>query len=69
MTLNYLKIPLQAFVWDNLSWNSLLLDLTALPFILLGGILGIRVVHILPERHFKTAMMALTVMSTLFLLF
>lgn len=69
MTLNFLKIPLQAFVWNNLSWNSLLLDLTALPFILLGGILGIRVVHVLPERHFKTAMMALTVLSTLFLLF
>jgi len=68
MILNYLKIPLQAFVWHNLSWNSLLLDLTALPFILLGGLLGIRVVHILPERQFKTAMIALTAISTLFLL-
>src|SRR5690606_12037445 len=60
MILNYFKIPLQAFVWDNLSWNSFLLDMTALPFILLGGILGIRVVHILPERQFKVAMIALT---------
>ncbi len=68
MTLNYLKIPLQAFVWDNLSWNSLLLSFTALPFILLGGLLGIRVVHLLPERQFKTAMIALTVISTVFLL-
>ncbi len=68
MTLNYLKIPLQAFVWDNLSWNSLLLGLTALPFILLGGLLGIRIVHVIPERQFKAVMIALTVVSTLFLL-
>lgn len=68
MTLNYLKIPLQAFVWDNLSWNSLLLDLTALPFILIGGILGIQLVRILPEHRFKAAMITLTVISTLFLL-
>lgn len=69
MILNYAKIPLQAFVWDNLSWNSLLLDLTALPVILLGGLLGIRIVHVLPERQFKTAMITLTVISTLILLF
>lgn len=69
MILNYLKIPLQAFVWDNLSLNSLLLDLTALPFILIGGLLGIHVVRILPERKFKTAMVGLTIISTLFLLF
>lgn len=68
MILNYFKIPLQAFVWNNLSWNSLLLDLTALPFILLGGLLGIRIVHVLPERQFKFTMIALTVISTLILL-
>ncbi|MGK6352792.1 sulfite exporter TauE/SafE family protein [Parapedobacter sp. DT-150] len=68
MILNYLKIPLQALVWDNLSWNGLLLDLTALPVILLGGLLGIRIVQILPERQFKIVMIALTLLSTLFLL-
>src|SRR5690606_29874407 len=68
MTLNYLKIPLQAFVWDNLTWNSLLLDLTALPFSLIGGILGIQLVCILPKHRLKAAMITLTVISTLFLL-
>ena len=68
MILNYLKIPLQAFVWDNLSVNGLLLGLTALPVILLGGLLGIRIVHILPERQFKVVMIVLTVVSTLILL-
>ncbi|GGC29616.1 anion permease [Parapedobacter defluvii] len=68
MILNYLKIPLQIFVWDNVSWAGFTLSLTALPFILVGGFVGIRIVHILPERHFKILMITLTIVSTLFLL-
>lgn len=68
MILNYLKIPLQIFVWDNVSWAGFLLSLTALPFILLGGFVGIKIVHLLPERQFKLLMITLTVVSTLFLL-
>ncbi len=69
MILNYLKIPLQLFVWDNITLSGFLLDLTALPFILLGGLIGIRVVDVLPERRFKALMVVLTVASTLALLF
>ncbi|WP_245747611.1 sulfite exporter TauE/SafE family protein [Parapedobacter koreensis] len=68
MTLNYLKIPLQAFVWDNLTVSGFLLDLTALPFIILGGTIGIQLVKILPEQRFRTLMIALTVVATLVLL-
>jgi len=68
MILNYLKIPLQAFVWNNLSWEGLLLDVMAIPFILVGGVLGIYIVRILPEQQFRIAMIALTIASTLILL-
>lgn len=68
MTLNYVKIPLQALVWDNLSWDSLWLDTLAIPFILLGGFLGIRIVRFIPERQFRLVMIALTIISTLFML-
>lgn len=68
MILNYVKIPLQVFVWDNISISGILLDLTAVPFILLGGFLGIQVVNVLPERQFKVLMVTLTIVSTLVLL-
>lgn len=68
MILNWLKIPLQLWVWDNLSVIGLLLDLTAIPFILLGGYVGIRVVHRLPEQQFRILVITLTVAST-FVLF
>ncbi|SFC08315.1 hypothetical protein SAMN05421747_10456 [Parapedobacter composti] len=67
MILNYAKIPLQIFVWDNLSWTGFLLDLTALPFIIIGGLMGIRIVHVLPEKQFKLLMVTLILASTLFL--
>lgn len=68
MILNFLKIPLQVFVWDNITMAGFLLGLLALPFIILGGIIGIRVVHVLPEKQFKTLMVTLIIGSTLFLL-
>ncbi len=68
MILNYLKIPLQILIWDNISWSSFLLSLTALPFIFLGGFIGIKIVHVLPERQFRLLMITLTILSTLFLL-
>src|SRR5690606_13484727 len=68
MILNYTKIRLQIFVWENVSWTGFLLSLTALPFLLLGGFIGIKIVHRLPEQQFKRLMIALTVVSTLFLL-
>ncbi len=67
MILNYLKIPLQLFVWDNITLSGFLLDLIAIPFIIVGGIIGIRIVNVLPEQRFKVMMLVLTVMSTLFL--
>ncbi len=68
MILNFLKIPLQVFVWDNITMAGFLLDLMAVPFIILGGFIGIKVVDALPEKQFRTLMVALIVGSTLFLL-
>ena len=68
MILNYTKIPLQAFVWDNLTWAGIVLNLLALPFILLGGYVGIRLVKVLPEKSFKNLIMVLVVLSSIFML-
>ncbi|GHE23288.1 sulfite exporter TauE/SafE family protein [Sphingobacterium griseoflavum] len=68
MILNLSKIPLQAFVWHNLSWNGFILNLLALPFILLGGLIGIRIVHLLPEKQFRLLIMILVVFSAILLI-
>ncbi len=68
MLLNFTKIPLQAFVWHNLTWAGLYLNLFAIPFILLGGYIGIRIVKILPEKKFRMLIMTLVVISAILLI-
>lgn len=68
MILNLTKIPLQAFVWDNLSWSGFYLNLMALPFILLGGFIGIKIIKILPEKQFRNLIMTLVMISAILLI-
>lgn len=68
MILNYIKIPLQAFVWQNLSIAGLLINIVAVPFILLGGLIGIKLVQVLKEQHFRWVIMTLVIFSSVMLI-
>ncbi|MFD2744565.1 MULTISPECIES: sulfite exporter TauE/SafE family protein [Sphingobacterium] len=68
MILNYIKIPLQAFVWQNLSIAGLMINIVAIPFILLGGLIGIKLVQVLKEQHFRWVIMSLVIFSSLMLI-
>lgn len=69
MILNFSKIPLQLFVWKNLSWEGFILNLLAVPFILLGGWIGIKLVKIIPEKEFRVVILSLVVIAALMLIF
>ena len=64
LIVNFLKIPLQVFAWDNITPASLLLDVMLLPPLALGAIAGIALVKRMPEHGFKKMIVALTVLST-----
>lgn len=68
LVINYLKIPVQVLAWDNITPSSLLLDACAIPFILLGGVLGILLVKKIPEKGFRYFTTAVTCVSVLMLL-
>lgn len=68
MILNFSKIPLQWLVWDNLTVEGLILNGIALPFILLGGYVGIRLVKILPEKEFRVIILGLVIIASLMLI-
>jgi uncharacterized membrane protein YfcA len=67
LLVNYLKLPIQIFVWENISTSTLTLNLIAIPFILIGGYLGIKLIKILPEKQFRYATTLLTGLSIFFL--
>ncbi|MBE6331813.1 MAG: sulfite exporter TauE/SafE family protein [Bacteroidales bacterium] len=63
LVVNLLKVPLQVFVWDNITWHSFTLNLMMLPVIGIGAIIGIRLVKILPEKAFRRFIQVVTVLS------
>ena len=66
--LNLTKIPLQAFVWHNITLSGLLLNVLAIPFILFGGFIGIKIIHIIPEKQFRVMIMSLVIISSILLI-
>jgi len=69
LVVNYLKLPLQIFVWDNISFTSLLLNVYSIPFMILGALSGIWFVKKVPEKSYRTFIIVVTILSTVMLLF
>ena len=68
LAINYLKIPVQIFAWDNITKQTLILDACTTPFILLGGVAGILLIKRLPEKGFRSLTTTVTCLSVLMLL-
>jgi uncharacterized membrane protein YfcA len=68
LILNLTKIPLQIVFWHNITWSSFTIDLFVLPAIALGAWLGLRLVGHIPEKLFKTMVLAMTGLSAVLLL-
>jgi uncharacterized membrane protein YfcA len=69
LVVNYLKLPLQIFVWHNISMASLSLNALAIPFMIIGAIVGIYFVKLIPEKNYRIYIIAITLLSTVMLLF
>ena len=68
LVVNLLKVPLQIFVWNNISWESFSLNLYMLPVIVLGALAGIRLVRLFPEKAFRRFIQAVTILSVILML-
>lgn len=68
LVVNLLKIPLQAFVWNNITWYSLSLNLLLLPVIGIGAVIGIRIVKMLPEKTFRRFIQVVTILSVILMI-
>ena len=68
LVVNLLKVPLQAFVWDNITWHSLTLNLIMLPVIVIGAVIGIRIVKLFPEKAFRRFIQIVTILSVIVML-
>lgn len=67
MIVNFLKLPLQYFVWHNISGETLLFDFAMFPTIAVGAWMGIIFVKKVSEKNYRIVVYALTFVSTLLL--
>lgn len=68
LVVNLLKVPLQVFVWDNITWHTLLLNLFMLPVIGIGAWLGIRIIRMFPEMAFRRFIQIVTILSVVMMM-
>ena len=65
LVVNLLKVPLQIFVWDNISWDSFSLNIAMLPIIGIGAWMGIGIVKMFPEKAFRRFIQIITILSVI----
>ncbi len=69
LVVNLLKIPLQLFVWNNITFSTFILNTIMLPIILLGAVVGIYIVKLFPEQGFRRFIQIVTVISVIMMFF
>lgn len=69
LVINWFKVPFHVFSWRTITMNTLLFDLTTLPFIILGAYLGIVIVKKLSEKTYRWFIIFMTIIAAMFMLF
>ena len=67
LILNYLKLPIQIFLWKNITIQSVLFDVTLVPVVIIGALAGVYLVKRISEPIYRKTIMVLTLVSTVLL--
>jgi uncharacterized membrane protein YfcA len=68
LIINVLKVPFHVLSWHTITFQTLMVDLTIIPAILLGIFLGIKTVKIIPENIYRYFIILSTVLASVLLL-
>jgi len=69
LCINLFKLPFQIFYWHNITSDTLLIDLRAIPTLAIGFIMGIYIVGKIDEGKFRTLVISLTTIACFVMLF
>ena len=69
LIINVFKLPFHYFIWETISKETLLLDLKLIPGIILGFVLGIKLVKLINEVFFRKMILVLTALGAIIILF
>ena len=66
---NLFKLPFHIWVWETITPQTLIMDLKLLPIILLGLILGVKLVKMISEKSYRKFIIGVTAIGALIILF
>ncbi|NBC83959.1 MAG: TSUP family transporter [Bacteroidetes bacterium] len=66
--INVFKVPLHVFVWNTITWQSFLFDVFLIVPIMLGALIGVRVVKLFPEKGYRIFLILSTIAAAIVLL-
>jgi uncharacterized membrane protein YfcA len=66
---NLIKLPFHIWVWKTITPVALSLDMIAIPAILIGAWLGIRITRLFSDSMYRIFVIGMTLLSALFLFF
>jgi hypothetical protein len=67
LIINYLRFPIQIFLWKNITVQTILSSLPLFPMVFAGGVLGVLLIKKISERLFRKIIMTLIMLSTVLL--
>ncbi len=68
-TINLIKVPFQFFIWKNINVETLKIDIFLIPALLLGFLIGIKLVGKINEMFFRKLIMTLTLIGSFLIFF
>jgi uncharacterized membrane protein YfcA len=69
LIVNIIKLPFHIFVWETISKETLLLNIKLLPGILIGFLVGIKIISLIKEAFFRKMILVLTALGAILILF
>ena len=69
LIINLFKLPFHIFSWKTISSESLLINVQLVPGIVLGLLVGIRLVKVIKEGFYRKMILVLTALGALLILF
>lgn len=67
LAINYFKLPFQVFSWKNINASTLKTDLLLLPALVVGFLLGVRIVAFIKDTSYRRLIILLTLIGAIFI--
>ena len=69
LVINLFKLPFQIFYWKNITTNTLYTDLLLLPALIIGFVLGLKIVSTIKDDNYRKIVIALTLVGAIVIFF